>query len=175
MRRLSSDPRRPRRAPRAEPKMSAADARRHARVADRALAKACDLRDRQAAGLRANGCSERQLRRMVKPAEDRVAGTARIARRDRLALVARSRPRIAIRTPHGGRHRRASGSRPVRRRGSRRIGTGSRAGPDDPDESESDLVPKGRHRSRRRPTSPACFCTRWHQSAIAHWRELDDG
>jgi len=39
---------------------------------------------------------------------------------------------------HGARHRRAPGRRPVRRRGSRRTGSGSRAGPDDPDEADSD-------------------------------------
>jgi hypothetical protein len=54
--------------------------------------------------------------------------------------------------PHGrhGRHRRAPGRAPVRRRGSRRCGAGSRAGPDDPDDP-SPPAPAPGARWQKRP------------------------
>jgi hypothetical protein len=47
---------------------------------------------------------------------------------------------VAVPRLHGGRHRRAPGRRSARHRGSRRCGSGSRASPDDPHESDSNRV-----------------------------------
>lgn len=47
----------------------------------------------------------------------------------------------ALRAPlHAQRHRRTPGAKPVRRRGSRRVGAGSRAGPDDEGELPGDIA-----------------------------------
>jgi hypothetical protein len=62
------------------------DARRHARVSDRALSEARQRRERRAASLRAQGVSEELIAEVLGPADDHIAALSWIAIRDALTV-----------------------------------------------------------------------------------------
>jgi hypothetical protein len=123
--------------------LSPPDARRHATVARRALTEAQERRNRRAANLRARGCSQALIRRVLAPADDNIRTLERMLRGDRLHLVRTCRPRRAT-CMH--RHRRAPARRASRRRGSRRCGARG-----DPDDDGGDPAPLALALSATRP------------------------